>query len=110
VQRAPGFPCALCFGGQKFLHNSGASRREKAESRSQIVMPRFKRGILYADVSYKYEPSLEYWIAWSSRAMTQSKLFEIRIGSKPVSADAHDASSLRTQGPIPRDLSRRHSG
>jgi len=30
VHRAPGFPCALCFRGRKFLHNPGASRRGKA--------------------------------------------------------------------------------
>jgi hypothetical protein len=34
-----------------FVQNSGAPRREKAESRSQIVMPRFKRGIQYAVMS-----------------------------------------------------------
>src|ERR1700737_3165103 len=28
VQRAPGFPCALCLRGAKFMHSSGASRRE----------------------------------------------------------------------------------
>ena len=29
MQRAPGFPCALCFSRDKILHNSGASRRGK---------------------------------------------------------------------------------
>ena len=24
---APGFPCALCFRGEEFMHNPGASRR-----------------------------------------------------------------------------------
>jgi len=33
VQRAPGFPCALCFlGAEGFTHSSGTSRREIAES------------------------------------------------------------------------------
>jgi hypothetical protein len=32
VQRAPGIPRALCFQGEEFLQNSGASRREKADA------------------------------------------------------------------------------
>jgi hypothetical protein len=28
VQRAPGIPHALCFMGERFMHDSGASRRE----------------------------------------------------------------------------------
>jgi len=34
VQRAPGIPCALCFLGERFLQNSGASRREIVGLRS----------------------------------------------------------------------------
>jgi hypothetical protein len=37
VQRAPGIPRALCFLGGEFLHNSGASRRESAELRLQLL-------------------------------------------------------------------------
>jgi hypothetical protein len=33
VQRAPGIPHALCFLGEKFMHDPGASRRGNAESR-----------------------------------------------------------------------------
>jgi hypothetical protein len=33
------------------MQTSGASRREKAESRSLVVMPRFRRGIQYAVMS-----------------------------------------------------------
>jgi len=36
VRRAPGLPCALCFEG-KFLHSSGASRREIADSHSRTT-------------------------------------------------------------------------
>jgi hypothetical protein len=32
VQRAPGFPCALCSFEGLFRHNSGAKRRENADS------------------------------------------------------------------------------
>jgi hypothetical protein len=38
------------FEGERF-QDSGASRREKAESRSLVVMPRFKRGIQYVVMS-----------------------------------------------------------
>jgi hypothetical protein len=37
VRRAPGIPHALCFWGEYFLHNSGASRREGASSRRKIM-------------------------------------------------------------------------
>jgi len=51
VQRASGIPCALRFSRANYMQDSGASRCEKAESRSPVVMPRFKRGIQYAVMS-----------------------------------------------------------
>jgi len=32
VQRAPGFPCALCFLREWIMQNSGALRRENAKA------------------------------------------------------------------------------
>jgi hypothetical protein len=37
VQRAPGIPHALCS-GEKFMHGSGASRREIAKSYLQTTV------------------------------------------------------------------------
>jgi hypothetical protein len=36
VQRAPGIPHALCFRGEWFMHGSGASRREIADSHLKL--------------------------------------------------------------------------
>ena len=36
VRRAPGIPHALCL-GEGFMHNSGASRRGKADSHPKLV-------------------------------------------------------------------------
>jgi len=43
VHQAPGIPCALVSWAEGFMHNSGASRRENAESYvklSQLVIAR----------------------------------------------------------------------
>jgi hypothetical protein len=40
VQRAPGIPHALTFQGERFMHNSGASRRGIAESYPSTVITR----------------------------------------------------------------------
>jgi hypothetical protein len=51
VQRAPGIPHALCFLGESFLHNSGASRRGNAElCRQQCGCLKLRRAALYAEV------------------------------------------------------------
>jgi hypothetical protein len=36
AHRAPGIPCALCFRGEWFTHNSGASRREIADAHLKL--------------------------------------------------------------------------
>src|SRR5216683_660791 len=54
------------------LKNSDAFvPRERSIASSSTVMRRFMRGIQYAAASrLKHDPSLEYWIARSSRATT----------------------------------------
>jgi hypothetical protein len=95
VQRAPGFPCALCFLGDKFLHNSGATRRGNALSHSSVVMPRFKRRIQYAATSRTYAHER----LWNTGSPGQagrrrlSKLFEIRIRN---CANGHAAAVATT--------------
>jgi hypothetical protein len=38
VQRAPGIPHALCFRGEGFMHNSGASRRETVDAHLELAV------------------------------------------------------------------------
>src|SRR6202041_466316 len=66
---------------QKFLHDSGASRRGNAELYSSAVMPRFMRGIQYAVTSRMSANRL--WNTGSpgqAGRRRQSRLFENRIG------------------------------
>src|SRR5689334_16874900 len=101
VRPSPGIPCALFdLRGTRLMYPSGISCRENADSYHSAVMPRFKRGIQYSrGLSARAQPPLEYWIARSSRAMTDEVLKTEMLKRTPPSSRTSEpercAASLR---------------
>src|SRR5713101_4516702 len=68
VQRAPGIPCALCFPGEWFCKNSGASRRGIAEVCREYERATFPAVIARHRVGAERRP-----MTGSSRAIQYSR-------------------------------------
>jgi hypothetical protein len=71
VHRAPGIPCALCFSeGNAFQKLGRETRRGNADSRPPLSCSASGGASSIPEAFACGLPSLEYWIARSSRAMT----------------------------------------